>query len=158
MSLNLNYKPESVVDISELSREEWLDYRRKGIGGSDAAAIMGVSPFATKRDLFYDKTGIRPVLQENEDNWVAKEDTGWKIWSQRYFLRRPDLRFFRYERCSDIHCIPGCLQMWTFLLSLQTEAMESWNVRQPITTARRNGPIIRFPSIMNTRFGIICPS
>ena len=57
MSLNLNYKP--VVEISGLSREEWLDYRKKGIGGSDAAAIMGVSPFATKRDLFYDKTGIR---------------------------------------------------------------------------------------------------
>lgn len=57
MSLNLNYKPEAVVDISGLSREEWLDYRKKGIGGSDAAAIMGVSPFATKRDLFYDKTG-----------------------------------------------------------------------------------------------------
>lgn len=55
MSLNLNYKPEAVVDISGLSREEWLDYRKKGIGGSDAAAIMGVSPFATKRDLFYDK-------------------------------------------------------------------------------------------------------
>ena len=73
MSLNLNYKPEAVVDISGLSREEWLDYRKKGIGGSDAAAIMGVSPFATKRDLFYDKTGIRPAYQENEDNWVAKE-------------------------------------------------------------------------------------
>ena len=48
MSLNLNYKPEAVVDTSGLSREEWLDYRKKGIGGSDAAAIMGVSPFATK--------------------------------------------------------------------------------------------------------------
>lgn len=55
MSLNLNYKPEAVVDISGLSREEWLDYRKKGIGGSDAAAIMGVSPFATKRDLFTTK-------------------------------------------------------------------------------------------------------
>lgn len=55
MSLNLNYKPEAVVDISGLSREEWLDYRKKGIGGSDAAAIMGVSPFATKRDLFMTK-------------------------------------------------------------------------------------------------------
>lgn len=159
MSLNLNYKPESVVDISELSREEWLDYRRKGIGGSDAAAIMGVSPFATKRDLFYDKTGIRPVLQENEDNWVAKE-VGHRLEDlvAEIFSQKTGLKIFRYERCSDIHCIPGCLQMWTFLLSLQTEAMESWNVRQPITTARRNGPIIRFPSIMNTRFGIICPS
>ena len=104
MSLNLNYKPEAVVEISGLSREEWLDYRKKGIGGSDAAAIMGVSPFATKRDLFYDKTGIRPVLQENEDNWVAKEvghrledlvaeifsqKTGLKIFPVRTMFRHP---------------------------------------------------------------------
>ena len=104
MSLNLNYKPEAVVDISGLSREEWLDYRKKGIGGSDAAAIMGVSPFATKRDLFYDKTGIRPAFQENEDNWVAKEvghrledlvaeifsqTTGLKIFPVRTMFRHP---------------------------------------------------------------------
>lgn len=104
MSLNLNYKPEAVVDISGLSREEWLDYRKKGIGGSDAAAIMGVSPFATKRDLFYDKTGIRPAYQENEDNWVAKEvghrledlvaeifskKTGLKIFPVRTMFRHP---------------------------------------------------------------------
>lgn len=47
-----SYEPEVVVDISNLSEEDWLAYRRKGIGGSDVAAIMGVSPFATIRDLY----------------------------------------------------------------------------------------------------------
>lgn len=47
MSLALNYEPEVVVNIEPLTREEWLDYRRLGIGGSDVAAIMGISPFAT---------------------------------------------------------------------------------------------------------------
>lgn len=58
MSLNLNYKPEAVVDTSGLSREEWLDYRKKGIGGSDAAAIMGVvSHFrALIEDMYHYKT------------------------------------------------------------------------------------------------------
>ena len=46
MSLALNYEPEVVVNIETLTREEWLDYRRLGIGGSDVAAIMGISPFA----------------------------------------------------------------------------------------------------------------
>ena len=55
MSLNLNYKPEAVVDISGLSREEWLDYRKKGIGGSDAAAIMGVSRLQPKEISFTTK-------------------------------------------------------------------------------------------------------
>lgn len=39
MSLALNYEPEVVVNIETLTREEWLDYRRLGIGGSDVAAI-----------------------------------------------------------------------------------------------------------------------
>lgn len=73
MSLNLNYKPEVVVETENLSREEWLQYRRQGIGGSDVAAIMGFSPFCTKRDLYYDKVGIKPAMDEEEPNWVAKE-------------------------------------------------------------------------------------
>lgn len=73
MSLNLNYEPAVFVDTENLSREDWLKYRRLGIGGSDAAAVMGLSPFCTKRDLYYDKAGIQPVLDEEESNWVAKE-------------------------------------------------------------------------------------
>ena len=38
MNTALNYQPEVLVDTADLSREEWLDYRRLGIGGSDAAA------------------------------------------------------------------------------------------------------------------------
>lgn len=71
--MDYKYEPEVVVDISNLTREEWLTYRRKGIGGSDVAAIMGVSPFATIRDLYNDKVGIKPVIEEEESNWVAKE-------------------------------------------------------------------------------------
>lgn len=67
-----SYEPEVVVDISNLSEKDWLAYRRKGIGGSDVAAIMGVSPFATIRDLYNDKVGIQPVIEE-ERNWVALE-------------------------------------------------------------------------------------
>ena len=39
-----NYEPEVVVDTEGLSREDWLAYRRLGIGGSDVAAIMGLLP------------------------------------------------------------------------------------------------------------------
>lgn len=72
-ALNLNYKPDVLVETEGLTEKEWLSWRRKGIGGSDCAAIMGQSPFCTKRDLYYDKCGIQPVLDEEESNWVAKE-------------------------------------------------------------------------------------
>ena len=42
MNNKAEYTPEKVVDISNLSREDWLEYRKKGIGGSDVAAIMGI--------------------------------------------------------------------------------------------------------------------
>lgn len=35
----------------------WLDQRRKGIGGSDVAAIMGLSPWRTPADVWFEKTG-----------------------------------------------------------------------------------------------------
>lgn len=54
-----------------MSREEWLAYRRNGIGGSDAAAIMGISPFRTARDIYYDKLNV--ASQEMGENWVALE-------------------------------------------------------------------------------------
>ena len=47
------YQPLVLVETSELPREEWLAYRRRGIGGSDAAAVLGISPFMTGRDLYY---------------------------------------------------------------------------------------------------------
>lgn len=39
------------------SREEWLEARTKGIGGSDASAIMGLNPYATPYTVWLEKTG-----------------------------------------------------------------------------------------------------
>ena len=39
---------------------------------------MGLSPFCTKRDLYYDKRNIQPVVDEEEDNWVASS-TGMNV-------------------------------------------------------------------------------
>lgn len=36
---------------------EWIDQRTKGIGGSDVAAIMGLSPWKTPLELYLEKTG-----------------------------------------------------------------------------------------------------
>ena len=35
----------------------WLDQRKKGIGGSDVAAIMGLSPWRTPAEVWLEKTG-----------------------------------------------------------------------------------------------------
>lgn len=38
-------------------REAWLQQRRAGIGGSDIAAMLGLSPYKTPMQLWLDKTG-----------------------------------------------------------------------------------------------------
>ena len=46
-----------VVKTSNLTREEWLKYRTKGIGGSDVSIIAGINPFKSVHQLWLEKTG-----------------------------------------------------------------------------------------------------
>lgn len=38
---------------------EWIAFRKTGIGGSDAAAILGLSPFKSNIEVWEEKTGFR---------------------------------------------------------------------------------------------------
>lgn len=44
---------------------EWHEWRRKGIGASEASAIMGKCPYATPYSVFMDKTGRAKVFEGN---------------------------------------------------------------------------------------------
>lgn len=48
------------------SREVWLAERRKGIGGSDVAALLGLSPWCSPIEVFLDKRGEIAAQPENE--------------------------------------------------------------------------------------------
>lgn len=48
---------EVLTATAELSRRSWLRWRRKGIGGSDAAAIAGLDPYRSPLAVYFDKTG-----------------------------------------------------------------------------------------------------
>lgn len=54
-------------------RQEWLAERRKGIGGSDVAAILGMSPWATPLTVWLDKTGRAPDKPETEAMRIGTE-------------------------------------------------------------------------------------
>ena len=49
-----------------ITREEFLANRRKGIGGSDAAAVLGLSKWKTAYDVFLDKTGQSEPTPDND--------------------------------------------------------------------------------------------
>lgn len=46
-----------LISLEGMSREDWLDLRREGVGGSDAGTICGVNPWQTARELYHIKRG-----------------------------------------------------------------------------------------------------
>lgn len=51
-----------------MNREQFLLDRKQGIGGSDCAALLGVSPWVTPLDVYNDKTSPELLIEEeNED-------------------------------------------------------------------------------------------
>lgn len=90
----------------DMSREEWLGLRRRGIGGSDAAAVAGLSPWRSALDIFYDKINEFPVqeIEESEklywgtilESVVADEfsrRTGLKIRRRNAILQHSEYPF-----------------------------------------------------------------
>ncbi|QCP80888.1 endonuclease [Alcaligenes faecalis] len=46
-----------LVKTNTLSRDEWLEVRKHGIGSSDAAAAVGLDPYKSQLQLWMEKTG-----------------------------------------------------------------------------------------------------
>lgn len=57
-----------LVSTQGMSREQWLAVRRGGIGSSDAAAAVGLSPYKSPLELWLEKTGRKegPDLSQSE--------------------------------------------------------------------------------------------
>lgn len=56
-----------------MSRQTWLEWRRHGIGASDAPIIMGVSPWKTIDQLWEEKLTAIDVQIENDNMRYGKE-------------------------------------------------------------------------------------
>jgi putative phage-type endonuclease len=48
------------------SRAEWLANRKKGIGASEAAAVLGISPWSSPVEVWARKLGLIPEMEDNE--------------------------------------------------------------------------------------------
>ena len=44
--------PLRLVSTKEMSRDEWLEARKQGIGASEAAAAIGISPYQSQLELW----------------------------------------------------------------------------------------------------------
>jgi len=65
-----------LVPTVDLPRKDWLEVRKRGIGGSDAAAAVGLNPYKSALELWLEKTGrdaqlpkIDPHDEESPTYW-----------------------------------------------------------------------------------------
>lgn len=94
-----------LLNIKDLTREEWLQERMTGIGGSDAGTILGVNKWKSKTQLFFEKTNPEMIQEINNEfiYWgnmmedvVADEfarRTGKKVRRDNRMLRHPEHKF-----------------------------------------------------------------
>jgi putative phage-type endonuclease len=61
-----------VVGHFEPGSEEWHAARRNGIGGSEIAAVLGVSPHESHFSLWHRKQGLIAPVQESEEMYWGK--------------------------------------------------------------------------------------
>lgn len=92
------------VSTKGMSREEWLIRRRKTIGGSDAAGIVGLSRWTSPFSVWADKTGRAAEKEDTEamrqgrdlEDYVARrwmEETGKRVYRLPAMLYHPKYSF-----------------------------------------------------------------
>ena len=91
------------IPIRDMSEEEWRESRRQSIGGSDAATVLGLNPYASPYSLWAEKTGavIPEDISQKEavrlghvlEPYVAQrftEITGKRVRRENYILKNSD--------------------------------------------------------------------
>lgn len=96
----MKYKPRVFADTKDMGREEWLEQRKKGIGGSDASSIMGLNPYSSPLKVYLDKIGkgedkvTTEAMRQGTDleQYVAErfcEETGLQVRRCNQILQHP---------------------------------------------------------------------
>lgn len=94
----------SRISTAHMDHDEWLALRRRAIGGSDAAAIVGLSDYSSPYAVWAEKTGKLPPSQDNEamrqgrdlEQYVAERfcaETGKKVRRENNILYNTQFPF-----------------------------------------------------------------
>lgn len=129
---------------ASLKTREWLAERQTGIGGSDAAAVLGLSPYKTPLEVYNEKVADEPVVTEENPamRWgkiledpIAQEyaeQTGRKIQRVNQILRHPHYTYLiaNIDRriVGDVRG-PGILEVKT----VNGWVAKAWDDRIPVT-------------------------
>lgn len=80
------------VSTKNMSRSEWLERRRKTIGGSDAAGIVGLSRWASPFSVWAEKTGR---VVDKEDTEAMRQGRDLEDYVARRWMEESGKRVYR---------------------------------------------------------------
>ena len=95
-----------LTSTENLPYEDWLTYRKQGIGGSDASIVCGVNRYRSPVELWMNKTG---QLQEEEAGEAAYWGTQLESLVRAEFTKRTGIevqivrQILQNEKLSLIH-------------------------------------------------------
>lgn len=93
-------KPLNELPVEELhiayKSPEWFELRRQGIGGSDAAAILGLNPWKSNLELWQEKVGEVEPSNETNDRIVLGAEAEEHIVSL-FALEHPQYEVVNYK-------------------------------------------------------------
>lgn len=75
------YKSISKIPTAGMIHTDWLDERRKSLGGSDMGAVLGLNRFRSPYSVWADKTGKLPDAEDTEAMRIGRD-------LEPYVLRR----------------------------------------------------------------------
>lgn len=113
-----------LVDTRNLSRDDWLAVRKTGVGGSDAAAAVGLSPYKSQLELWLEKTGRDAGLAKPDPHDTTKpvywgtllepivavaytHQTGHRVRKVNAVLRHPSVSFMLANLDREVVGAPG---------------------------------------------------
>ena len=102
--------PETLAYTEQLTNEEWLEIRRKGIGGSDAGTVLGKNPYKSPLTLWAEKRNELP------NEFKGNEATAWG-----HLLEEPIAKRFAEEQPSIVLYHP----MYAYVQSKRVRGLES---------------------------------
>ena len=57
-----------VHETKDMSKEQWLEARKSGIGGSDAASVLGLNPYKSSVSVYIEKVDYIHGVSMSEKN------------------------------------------------------------------------------------------
>ena len=123
------------IDKRDMTEEEWVNLRLKGIGSSDAAAAAGMSRYQTPYQLWREKTGQDApadlsqnpyvywgkVLEPTVAREIAKRHPDWSIRNTNFMFWREDFGFPMFANFDRLCRRPGETPM---IVEIKTGSME----------------------------------